>query len=202
MLRASAEVAERGLAENDDRRALLHDILTDADHMAKLVEDLLLLSRLDAGRLKLEQEPIQMGEVLPEIARQVSRVAEDKGIALELEQTAGVVLADPTRLRQVLLILLDNALTHTPEGGRIRLDSRMEEKQVSLSVGDTGMGVAPADLPHLFERFYRADIDQGGSGLGLAIARSLVEAQNGVLRLESLEGVGTKAMISLPSAGQ
>lgn len=201
LLRASAEVAERGLAENDDRRELLHDILTDADHMGKLVEDLLLLSRLDAGRLKLEQEPIQMGEVLPEIARQVSRVAEDKGIALQLEQTAGVVLADPTRLRQVLLILLDNALAHTPEGGRIRLNSRMEGKQVILSVGDTGTGVAPADLPHVFERFYRADKDQGGSGLGLAIASSLVEAQNGLLRLESLEGVGTKAMISLPSAG-
>jgi signal transduction histidine kinase len=201
LMRASAEVAARGLAENDDRRGLLHDILVEADHMSRLVDDLLLLSRLDAGRLKLERATIHMKELLPEVAREVRRVAEEKGIALELDLSEGVVTADPTRLRQVLLALLDNALTHTPNGGRVRLESRVEEKRVILSVADTGSGVAPQDLPHVFERFFRANKERAaGSGLGLAIAKSLVEAQDGSLRLESIEAVGTKAVISLPSA--
>jgi signal transduction histidine kinase len=198
LMRASAEVAARGLAENDDRLGLMRDILTEADHMSRLVDDLLLLSRLDAGRLKLERAVIRMDDVLPEVTREVSRVAADKGIALILDQSDGVVTADPTRLRQVLLILLDNALAHTPTGGRVRLQSRIEDKRVIVSVADNGSGVAPEDLPRVFERFFRANKErQAGSGLGLAIAKSLVEAQDGSLQLESIQGVGTKAMIVL-----
>lgn len=201
LMRASAEVAARGLAVDDDRRGLLGDILTEADHMSRLVDDLLLLSRLDAGRLKLERAAISMSELLPEVAREVSRVADDKGVALILDQSEGVVAGDPTRLRQVLLILLDNALAHTPGGGRVRLDSRVEDKRVIVSVADTGAGVAPEDLPRVFERFFRAGKERdAGSGLGLAIAKSLVEAQDGSLRLESIQGIGTKAVISLPPA--
>lgn len=201
LLRASAEVAQRSLAENDDRRGLLKDILVETDHMGRLVEDLLLLSRLDAGRLKLESAAVDLAELLPEVARKVSRVAEEKGISLLLERSGGSVTADPTRLRQVLLILLDNALAHTPRGGRIQLDSRVEADRVVVSVADTGAGVAPEDLPHVFERFYRAaEGHAAGSGLGLAIAKSLIEAQQGGLRLESIEGVGTKALVTLPSS--
>jgi signal transduction histidine kinase len=203
LLRASAEVAERGLRKKDARRELMQDILVETDHMNKLVEDLLLLSRLDAGRLKLDMQAVNIKEILPEISRKVNRLAEEKGISLILEGKEGVVHSDPTRLRQVLLILLDNALTHTPEGGRIRVDSRLEANRVILTVADTGTGVAPEHLPHVFERFYRADKGPGaGSGLGLAIAKSLIEAQNGELRLESLEGIGTKAVISLPSTAR
>jgi len=199
LIRASAEVARRGLAEGDGSGELLGDILVEADHMSKLVDDLLLLSRLDAGRLKLERQQILMSDLLPEIARQVNRVAEERRISLQQGETGGSALADPTRLRQVLLILLDNAMTHTPDGGLVRLGSRVEGRFVMLEVSDTGRGVPAEDLPRVFERFYRAD-KGNGSGLGLAIAKSLVEAQNGQLRLESREGLGTKAIISLPSA--
>jgi signal transduction histidine kinase len=143
---------------------------------------------------------IHMNEILPEVARGVSRVAADKGIAERLDRSNGAVTADPTRLRQVMLILLDNALAHTPGGGRVRLDSRVEEKRVILSVADTGSCVALEDLPHVFERFFRANRERDAcSGQGLAIATSLVEAQDGSLRLESIEGAGTKAVISFAS---
>jgi len=201
LIRASAEVARRGLSEGDRPGELLGDILVEADHMSKLVDDLLLLSRLDAGQLRLERQRILMSDLLPEIVRQVKRVAEERRISLQQGETGGSALADPTRLRQVLLVLLDNAMAHTPDGGLVRLASHLEGKFVMLEVSDTGRGVPAEDLPRVFERFYRAEKGKGnGSGLGLAIAKSLVEAQNGQLRLESREGLGTKAIISLPSA--
>jgi signal transduction histidine kinase len=203
LLRASAEVAERSLRKKDSRRELLRDILGETDHMSKLVEDLLLLSRLDAGRLKLETSVVDVGEVLHEVGRKVGRLAEEKGISLIVGKSHDRVHADPTRLRQVVLILLDNALAHTPQGGRIRLEARSEGHHVTIGVIDTGMGVAAGDLPHVFERFYQAhQVRSSGSGLGLAIAKSLADAQGGELRLESLEGVGTRAVIRLSSAGR
>ncbi len=203
LLRASAEVAQRSLPATDaDGRALLDDVLHETDYMSRLVEDLLVLSRLDAGRLALERQTIALAPLLTEVARQVGRLAGEHGVQVEVAAASGTVRGDPTRLRQVLLILLDNALRHTPPGGTIRLTAQPHGRTVQISVADTGSGIAPEHLPYIFERFYRADTARaaggGGAGLGLALARGLIEAQHGQIALDSHLGAGTRVLLTLP----
>jgi signal transduction histidine kinase len=204
LLRASAEVAARGLDAREPRHELLADILTEADHMSHLVDDLLLLSRLDAGRLKLDRQPVEAAALLNDLAREAGRLAAEIGVTLEVVHAQGSVLADPIRLRQVLLILLDNALRHTPAGGTVRLEAYADSRQAQWRVTDTGSGIPARDLPHIFERFYRGEEDRSqpseGSGLGLAIAKGLVEAMHGQITLTSQPGQGTQATISLPAS--
>jgi signal transduction histidine kinase len=206
LMRASAEVALRGLPAPDvDRRELLEDILHECDHMSRLVEDLLLLSRLDAGRLKLERSAVPLAELLADVQRQTGRLAGEKGVRLSASSPSGIAWGDPTRLRQVLLILLDNALRHTPPGGSITVEAQPQGRHIQIAVADTGTGIAREHLPHVFERFYRADTARGGdggsSGLGLAIAKGLVEAQGGQIRLGSQPGRGTRVVVTLLSTG-
>ncbi len=201
LMRASTEVALRGLPLQDvDRRELLGDVLYETDHMSKLVEELLLLSRLDAGRLKVDRQLVDVSELLADVQRQIGRLADDRGVCLRAGAQSGVALADPTHLRQVLLIVLDNALRHTPRGGEVWVESQAHGRQIAITVGDTGEGIAPAHLPHVFERFYRADSARGstGSGLGLSIAKGLIVAQHGQIAITSELGKGTRVMISLP----
>jgi signal transduction histidine kinase len=205
LMRASAEVALRGLpAEDADRQMLLKDVLQETDHMNHLVEDLLLLSRLDGGRLQLERSVIPLNDLLADVQRQVGRIADERGIQLITRPIAGSVLGDPTRLRQVLLILLDNALRHTPAAGSIELSARVQGRQTQIDVQDSGSGIAPEHLPHVFERFYRADntphAESTGSGLGLAIAKGLIEAQGGQISIHSRAGQGTCVSLVLPTA--
>jgi signal transduction histidine kinase len=218
LMRANAEVALRrahaapvavgvgrgaGSSADGEQRALLQDIVQEADHMAMLVDDLLLLSRLDAGRLHLQKQPVDMAELLEEVRRHVSALAEQLGVAVVVEGAGGTVHGDPTRLRQVLLILLDNALRHTPAGGRVALSARPDGHNVRVAVADTGEGIPSEHLPHVFERFYRADSgrgeESGGSGLGLSIARGLVEAHHGHIAIDSEQGKGTTVEILLPA---
>jgi signal transduction histidine kinase len=201
LMRASAEVAQRGMPEGDSRRALLGDVLSEVDHMAALVDDLLLLSRLDAGRLQLESQSIPLSTLVAEIERTFGRVAENSGVTLTHQVDEGLaVRGDPTRFRQVLLILLDNALRHTPSGGEVTIRARGSTSRVQIEVQDSGPGIAPEDLPHVFERFYRSNhrgVD-AGSGLGLAIARGLIGAQGGSISLENALPTGTLARVILP----
>ncbi|MBI3244726.1 MAG: histidine kinase [Chloroflexi bacterium] len=210
LMRASAEVALRELpAADEDGRALLGDVLQETDHMNRLVEDLLLLSRLDAGRLSLEHKAISMPDLLTDVERQMGRVAEERGVKLmaTFAPAAGTVLGDFTRLRQVLLILLDNALRHTPRGGEIHIESHQRGRQLQIVVADTGRGIPPEHLPRVFERFYRADsartagAGDGGAGLGLSIAQALVQAHHGQISIESRPGKGTRVNLLLPLAG-
>lgn len=201
LMRASAEVAQRGMPEGDTRRALLGDVLSEVDHMAALVDDLLLLSRLDAGRLQLESQSIPLSTLVAEIERTFGRVAEKAGVTLTHQVDEGLaVRGDPTRFRQVLLVLLDNALRHTPSGGAVEVRARGLTTRVQIEVHDTGPGINPQDLPHVFERFYRSNHrgTDAGSGLGLAIAKGLVEAQGGTISLENVTPTGTLARIDLP----
>jgi signal transduction histidine kinase len=205
LMRASAEVALRGLPHQDaDRRELLGDVLHETDHMSKLVEELLLLSRLDAGRLNVDRQPIAVPDLLADVQRQIGRLADERGVRLCAGALSGVVLADPTHLRQVLLIVLDNALRHTPKGGQVQIESQARGRQIAIVVGDTGAGIAPAHLPHVFERFYRADSARGsnGSGLGLSIAKGLIEAQHGQIMIASEQGKGTQVTIMLPHSAE
>jgi len=204
LLRASAEVAQRSLDPGNPGSELLDDIINETDHMSRLVDDLLLLSRLDAGRLKLDRQPIQAASFLEDLGREASRVASDHGVKLEVLHPQGVALADPTRLRQVYLILFDNAIRHTPPGGTVRFSAFLDGSRVLFEVNDTGSGIPAEQLPHIFERFYRGNEDRRqfgeGNGLGLAIAKGLVEAMHGQITITSQPGRGTSVTIRLPGS--
>lgn len=196
LIRANAEVAQRPGTREPRRMELLNDIVQECDHVSHLVEDLLLLSRLDARKLALSKEKIPVGDLLAEVQQQFLSLAGERGIALKLAACEGTVLADRTRLRQVLMILVDNALKFTPAGGEIQLGSSRLDKQVVIFVKDSGAGIPKQHLRHVFERFYQvegqADTPESnpGSGLGLPIAKGLVEAQGGSIEIESEPGEG------------
>jgi signal transduction histidine kinase/uncharacterized membrane protein YkoI len=205
LMRASSEVALRSLPPDDsDQRALLNDVIGEADHMRHLVDDLLTLSRLDAGQLTLDRQPISVPDLLHDIQRQVGRLAGAKQIELRLTEAEGSVYADAERVRQVLLILLDNALRYTPPGGVITLAAHQHDRQVRISVGDTGSGIGPEHVAHIFERFYRADPARGSgtgnTGLGLSIAQALVQAHGGQIHVASTVGAGTLVTLELPAS--
>jgi two-component system, OmpR family, sensor kinase len=192
------------------QRRLLRGMYAETERMRRLVEDLLTLARLDEGRLPLRLATLDAGPLLRDVAEQAERLARGQIIVLNVPATALTVYADGDRLRQVLLNLVDNALKFTPPEGSVTLaaaaDRSAKGDRVTIEVRDTGTGIAPEALPHVFDRFYRADfararaVQPGGSGLGLAIARSLVEAQGGAIGISSAPSQGTTVSITLPAA--
>ena len=172
------------------RLEFLETMREQVDRLAKLATDLLDLSRLDAGRMHVEHEPVDLGEVARVVAEEFGALAERK------RHTVGVVVqghpvsrADELRVLQVARTLLDNALTHTPEGTTVELKVWADRQHAYLDVEDDGPGIAPEHAPHVFDRFYRGDgTIASGSGLGLAIARELVQMMGGEVVLESQPG--------------
>jgi signal transduction histidine kinase len=203
LIRASADYGLRTRSP-EDRSGLLQDILNECDYMDHLVDDLLLLSRLDAHRLKLQPESVSLAALFAETVRQVNKLADTGKVSIVVGSDAGHVRADVARLRQVLLIVLDNALRFTPAGGSIRLEARPEGKWLCIQVADTGTGIDNKHLPHLFERFYQVptegDQTNRSNGLGLSIAKALVEAQGGTIAIDSTPGRGTLVSILVPAA--
>jgi signal transduction histidine kinase len=190
------------LEENGE---LFDDVRAEIARMERLAQDLLTLARSDVGGLELMTAPVELSALASDVVRRTTPLANSQGIQLSLHATDAhddVVDADPDRLQQVLLILIDNAIKHTPSGGKVEVRVRRHGQQAEVEVADTGGGIAPEDLPRIFDRFYRADKararEQGGTGLGLAIAKMLVEAHNGHLQMTSQLGVGTQATVSLP----
>jgi len=176
--------SELGLSAGsaDEQGAALEQVLAQNAHLTRLVEDLSTLARADSGAVSLERAPVDLSRLVSETVEGVGALAEDRGVHLAVEAPETVrVVGDAIRLRQVLLILLDNALKHTPEGGAVAVSVEHEGTRARLRVRDSGLGIAPEDLPHLFDRFYRADRARSGegSGLGLAIGRWIAEAHGG-----------------------
>lgn len=203
IVRADAEVLLRSLRQTiEQNRELVEDIIGETDHLTGMVADMLTLTRLDAGRLPLERAEFDARELLDDVAAQTRRVLDGRSMTLAVEAPASLpVYADRERLLQVLRILIDNAQRHTPDGGQITLAGRSERGHVVLEVRDTGSGIPPEHLGHIFERFYRADTARtrtGGAGIGLAIARGIIEAHAGRLRAASVVGFGTTITIALP----
>jgi two-component system sensor histidine kinase BaeS len=182
----------------------LRVIREETTQLSRLVEDLRTLSRADAGELSMNVHPTKPGELLIKSVNSHRPLAAEKDINLEVDTDVDLprIKVDPDRIGQVLDNLLNNALRHTPEGGTIRSLARAVEQGVELEVADTGPGIAPEALPHVFERFYRVDSargrDLGGSGLGLAIARSIVESHGGRIHAESEPGAGAAFIVWLP----
>ncbi len=193
------------LRDEDNSRRFLEIIEAETNRLTKLVDDLLELSRLESKGVTFRMQPVDLGELCAQVAARHQPRAEAAGVRLEWQAEPGVVAtADPDRVEQVLTNLLDNALKFTPEGGRIRVSVRQEAQEAVVVVEDTGRGIPPDDLPHVFERFYRADRSRtrssGGSGLGLAIAKHLVEMQGGRISATSTPGHGSVFAFWLPSA--
>ena len=175
-----------------------------AQHLNRLIDDLRTLSLADAGQLSLQRRPVQARALLEHTALANLPAAESRGIRLEVAGEEATVSVDPDRLVQVLGNLVSNALRHTPDGGRIVLSSGRARSGIFLSVADSGPGIPPDDLPHIFDRFYRGDKarpDDGASGLGLAIARSLVEVHGGQLTAANDPQGGARFTILLPAQG-
>lgn len=186
--------------------AAAFEILRDeTSRLGRLVEDLRILSRADAGELALERRPTSPARMLEQAAVAHRPLAGEKSVelSLELEPNLPEIEVDPDRMAQVLGNLLSNAIRHTPSGGSIQMIARRTPQAVEIRVRDTGPGVDAQDLPHLFERFYRADPSRqretGGSGLGLAIARTMVELHGGQIWAESAVGQGTSIVVRLPT---
>lgn len=174
--------------------------------LTRLVDDLHDLALADAGQLRLERTPVDLVSLARTAVSQFGPVAEAAGVQLELvtdESVAGAI-GDADRLAQVLRNLLSNALRHTPAGGRVTLRVGHSGEKIHVQVADTGSGIGPNDLPHVFERFYRGDKGRSrrgeGAGLGLAIARQLVTAHGGQITVASQLGEGTTFTIALPAA--
>jgi PAS domain S-box-containing protein len=172
-----------------------------AEQMQRLRQDLLDAASVDAGRLRIDPEVQDAGELIAQAAEQYAPMAEERGLSLRaaVEGDPGPVHADAARVHQVLGNLLSNAIKFTPAGGEIRIGAALRGEAVLLSVSDTGSGIDEADLPHVFDRFWRTrEANRLGTGLGLAIARGIVEAHGGRIWVESRKGVGTTFTFSLP----
>ena len=181
--------------------AHLEGILDETRVLSRLIEDLRTLSLAEAGELILKREPTDLAALLADTAASFRAQAEAAGVALEVEAAPDLPLmeVDPVRLREVIGNLAANALRYTPPGGRVRLEATLdsEKRRLLMRVSDTGRGIAPEDLPHVFERFYKS-ADSRGSGLGLAIAKNLVAAHGGEMSAQSEADRGTTVQFTLP----
>ncbi len=198
-VRGNIELLKREPAlEERERAEILADVKDEVDRLIRLVNQLLILARADAGRA-VRREPLPLQPLMEDVYRQAQRLAPPRTILYETAR-CGTVLADRDTLRQVLLILLDNAAKHTPPNATISLSATLKERQVAIQVRDTGPGIAADLLPHIFERFVRGDASRsgGGAGLGLSIAQELVKAQNGTLTVESEPARGSVFTVTLP----
>lgn len=173
--------------------------------MSRLVSDLLALAHADAGQRLVIEKPVELDRLLLEVFRDARVLARGQKLYVrELDQLQ--VVGDPDRLKQLLLILVDNAIKYTPPGGGVSLGMRRSNGWVEIFVEDTGIGISDEDLPHIFERFYRADKarsrELGGSGLGLSIAKWIVEQHAGTISVASVPGRGSRFTVRLPLAEQ
>jgi signal transduction histidine kinase len=180
----------------------LDDIDAETAHLAVLVDDLLLLARTDAGTIELERVPVDLADVAVEAAGQLTSMAAERGVAVVADPLPAVVGGDPLRLRQLVTILIDNAVAHTPASGSVTVRVRAEGEAAVLAVEDTGPGIRPEDLPRVFERFWRADdAPMGGTGLGLAIAAWIVERHGGRIEAANRPEGGARFEARIPLRG-
>jgi signal transduction histidine kinase len=202
LVRANAEVLARNPALADDKE-LANDLISETDRMDAVLSDLLLLARLDAGKITVDHKPFDLSVIITEAVSRFSKRAQVEGISLEAK-TSGKLDAqgDPARTEQILAALLDNALRFTSTGGRITVTGSPANQRVEAAVRDSGPGIALEHMPYIFDRFYRAEAartrEGGGSGLGLAIARDLARAQGGELVAGNAESGGAVFHLRLP----
>ena len=202
-----AETLLGGALDDQANRGRFVEIIRDhAARLARLTEDLLELSRIEAGKLELEFRPVSLSPLIESCLVAAQLKATPKKITLEVKLPSDLpaVRGDSNRLQEVLQNLLDNAVQYTPSGGRIEVSAASEDDQCVVTVADTGIGIPEAEQERIFERFYRVDAarsrEAGGTGLGLSIARHIVEAHGGRLWVESAVGEGSRFHFSVPTS--
>jgi signal transduction histidine kinase len=203
VIEATTSAVIDGVYEPEPRH--LETIRSQARLLARIVDDLRTTSLAEAGGLELRREPTEVASTLGRVAEGFRARAENAGITLVVEAPEALVVeADAERLRQMLGSLVDNAMRHTPTGGTITLAASAGTGIVRSHVRDTGPGVAPEDLSHVFERFYQADLSRdrarGSSGLGLAIVKAITTAHGGTVGVTNAPGGGADFWIELPIA--
>ncbi len=184
----------------------LDETLAEVNRMAEVVDALLMLARADEGRAPLHLEPVELGDLLGEIAETAGILGEQAAVevAVALPQQTITLAADRARVRQLLMNLLTNAIKYTPAGGRVEIETALQDGRVEVAVRDTGIGIAPGDLAHIFDRFWRADRarsrtgERAGVGLGLAISKWIAEAHGGTITVQSRPGRGSTFTVALP----
>lgn len=189
--------AERPVGEVGEA---LEDIDAEVEHLTAMVGDLLLLARSDSGAVSLDRVPVELDDVASDAAAALRGPADARGVRLALDPEPGPVVGDPARLRQLVTVLIDNALRHSPSGGEVRIAVRRDADTIRLAVEDSGRGIRAEDLPHVFDRFWRAaDAPSGGTGLGLAIAKWIAERHDGrIVAMNRAEG-GARFEVELPA---
>ena len=207
VLRADVERAMSERTSRGDRMVALEEALQETTRMADLVETLLTLARADEGRFDLHREPVALEPLVRDVFETASILGEEAGIQVTMpEPEPSTVLGDATRLRQLLLNLATNAIKYTARGGSVDLALARHGRTAAITMRDSGIGISAADLPHVFERFYRADrarsrsSERGGFGLGLAISQWIAEAHGGAISVRSRLGRGTTFTVTLPIA--
>lgn len=202
----SEALADDLISKPEARHETAQLIGREVQRLRRLVADMQQMSSLESGQIKLDLAPLDMHELVSETLSVITPECEEAGIRVynTIEPDTPLVLADSDRITQVLLNLLDNARRHTPSGGMITVSAQREEKVLRVSVNDTGVGIDAKDVPHIFERFYRADRSRtgatGGSGLGLSIVKAIIVAHKGSIIAESTLGQGTCIAFTLPLA--
>jgi signal transduction histidine kinase len=205
-IQGNLDLLRRGAADDlITRGEALRTIGDQTTRMRRLINDLLLLAQADAG-LKLRLQPVELDTLLLEVYREAQVMAQSQGVSVRLgAEDQALVQGDGDRLRQLLLNLVDNAIKYTSAGGQVTLGLSRSDGWAQVTVSDTGVGIAAEDLPHIFERFYRADRSRGrsgGSGLGLSIAEWIAQAHGGRIQVTSQVGKGSTFTVWLPEAGE
>ena len=179
----------------------LDDIDAEVSQMASLVDDLLLLARSDSGAVALASEPLDLGDVAFDAASTLGRAADARGVKVTVDPEPAMVDGDPDRLRQLVMILVDNAVRHSPRGGEVRVTVRAAASIVSIEVADQGPGVRPEDMAHVFDRFWRAPgAPSGGTGLGLSIGKWIVDRHGGRIGVANAGSGGAVFRVELPAS--
>ena len=206
VLRSGVERAITHPAAPPEVLEVLEESLIEVNRMTEMVDALLMLARADEGRAPLHLEQLDFREILMEMSETASILGEQAGVTVEVVPPPDpiVLAADPSRIRQLVMNLLTNATKYTPRGGNVWVELAMTDGHVILTVRDTGIGIAPGDLPHIFDRFWRADEARSrtgarpGAGLGLAICKWIAEAHGGAIEVQSRPGRGTTFTVTLP----
>jgi two-component system OmpR family sensor kinase len=205
VLEGLAEVTLAQAATPEEYAAALRDVVAEAERLGALVADLLLLSRADEGQLPIDREPVRLDLLAADVVASVELLADERGVTLRAEPLEpATVLGDAARLIQVIMNLVDNAIAYTNAGGDVGVSVTSNAFSARLAVHDTGIGIAPEDQTHIFERFYRADPARsrtvGGNGLGLSIVDWVVRAHGGAIQVTSTLGKGSTFTVNLPLA--
>jgi signal transduction histidine kinase len=199
VMQGNLEALLDGVYPRDDEH--LAPILEETRVLSRLVDDLRILSLAESGALKLHREPTDLSALIEETLSSFRAQSDSAGVELiaNIPDDVPSLELDPVRIREVLANLIANALRHTPNGGKVEVAASVSGNKIAVSIRDTGTGIPPEDLPHIFDRFYRSEQSRG-MGLGLAIAKYLVAAHNGEIVAESEPGKGTAFRFLLPLA--